>query len=254
MTNQKKILSEQEIKQLSETASLLNQEKYKALFGDISGIIRKIIDAMRINIILNEKKDYDFIDFEKIPTSWGNDFLAPLIEYIRTKLVIELYYHPFYEDKPYFIHVHPYLLKEYRYRWYLIGLNDQKKELRTYGLDRIWEIKEIDKPYIPMNFNPKEYFKNTIGVISPIGPPPNIKIEVKKPQAQYLITQPLHSSQSIDSEDEEKVIFSYYLHPTYEFKNILMGLGSDVRVIEPEKLRDEIIKELKNTMDGYMEK
>ena len=251
MSKHKLSLNEQELKDLSDAVSLLNQPKYKEAFSDLSGIIGKITDAVQLLEVGG--KQYDFIDFEKVPESWGHDFLSPLIESIRDKKVIEIYYQPFYEDKPYFIHVHPYLLKEYRYRWYLIGLNDQKKELRTYGLDRIWEIKVLNKLHIPMNFNAKEYFKNTVGVISPTGSPLIIKIEVKKPQAQYLITQPLHSSQSIDYEDDDRIIFTYRVHPTYEFKVLLLGLGGDVKVLEPEILKAEIIKELKEALGGYGE-
>jgi predicted DNA-binding transcriptional regulator YafY len=249
MTKNKLSLNERELKDFSDAVTLLNQPRYKEVFSDLSGIIGKITDAVQLLEVGG--KQYDFIDFEKVPESWGNDFLSPLIESIRDRKVIEIYYQPFYEDKPYFIHVHPYLLKEYHHRWYLIGLNDQKKELRTYGLDRIWEIKALNKLYIPMNFNAKEYFKNTVGVISPTGTPQKIKIEVKKPQAQYLITQALHSSQSIDYEDDDRIIFTYRVHSTYEFKVLLLGLGSDVKVLEPETLKDEIIKELKEALGGY---
>jgi len=251
MSKHKLSLSGQELKALSDAVSLLSHPRYKEVFSDVSGIIAKIKDAVQLLEVGG--KQYDFIDIEKVPESWGHDFLSPLIESIRDRKVIEIYYQPFYEDKPYFIHVHPYLLKEYRHRWYLIGLNDQKKELRTYGLDRIWEIKILNKLYIPMNFNAKEYFKNTVGVISPTGSPQIIKIEVKKPQAQYLITQPLHSSQSIDYEDDDRIIFTHRVHPTYEYKVLLLSLGSDVKVLEPESLKVEIIKELKDALVGYGE-
>jgi predicted DNA-binding transcriptional regulator YafY len=246
------ILNEKEMKLLRDISLLFRESRFRETFGDLGGIIKKILVMSHFNSGEIGKTDFDFIDFEKIPDSWGNNFLGPLINYIRNKQTIEIYYHPFYEDKPYFIHVHPYLLKEYRFRWYLIGLNDQKKELRTYGLDRIWEIKKIDKPFIPMNFNAGEYFKNSYGIISPTGIPPRIKIEVKKPQAQYLITQPLHQSQNIELEDENKVLFTFHLHPTYEFKSMLMGLGSDAKIIEPISLKEEILRELNATLGNYL--
>jgi predicted DNA-binding transcriptional regulator YafY len=244
-------LTDQEIKDFSDAISLITQSRYKEFFPDLGGIIRKIKEMAHINLLNKDENQYDFVDFEKVPESWGSDFLYPLIESIRNKQVIEIYYQPFYEDKPYFTHVHPYLLKEFHYRWYLIGLHDQKKELRTYGLDRIWEIKVIHKKYIPLNFSPKEYFKNTVGVISPTGKPQKIRIEVKKPQAQYLITQSLHVSQNIDFEDESRIIFTYHIHPTYEFKVMILGLGNDVKVLEPETFRNEIIEEMKGALAGY---
>lgn len=236
---------------LNDVITSLNSLIDKDISDDIKGIVQKLGDTIKIGRLIGEGNESDFIDFEKVPEIWGSNFLQVLIEGIRTKKVLEIYYQPFYEDKPYFIRVHPYLLKEFHYRWYLIGLNETKRELRTYGLDRIWEIRETDFSYIPKNFSSKEYFKNTVGIISPAGEPPRIRIKVLKPQAHYLITQPLHPSQSIESENEENIVFNYRVHPTYEFKALLLGLGSDVKVIEPLSLQNQIIAELKQAIDGY---
>jgi predicted DNA-binding transcriptional regulator YafY len=193
----------------------------------------------------------DFIDFERTPRVLGSEFLKPLIEAIKNEQVLEIYYRPFYEDKPNIVNIHPYLLKEFKYRWYLIGLSDNMKELRTYALDRFIEIKIIDRKFIPKAFNASEYFKNTVGVISPLGEPPIVKIEVIKPQAQYLVTQPLHESQFIDEEDDEKIVFAYHVHPTYELISLILGMGSEVRVLEPASLVDKIKKQLKEAISRY---
>ncbi len=229
----------------------LNELKDKDISNDIKGIVQKLAGTISVSSLLGTGTDSDFIDFEHVPEIWGSEFLPPLIEGIRNRKVLEIYYQPFYEEKPYFIRVHPYLLKEFNSRWYLIGLNEAKKELRTYGLDRIWEIKESNLPYIGKNFSSIEYFKNSVGIISPSGEPPRIRIEVLKPQAHYLITQPLHPSQSIDSETDNSIVFNYRVHPTYEFKTLLLGLGSDLKVHEPSSLRTEIIRELTDALEGY---
>jgi len=236
---------------IDDLISRLKELKDKDISNDIKGIVQKLADTINVSSLLGTEKESDFIDFEHVPEIWGSEFLTPLIEGIRNRKVLEIYYQPFYEEKPYFIRVHPYLLKEYNSRWYLIGLNEAKKELRTYGLDRIWEIKETNLPFIAKNFSSREYFKNTVGIISPSGEPPRIRIEILKPQAHYLITQPLHPSQSIDSETGQSIVFNYRVHPTYEFKTLLLGLGSDLKVLEPSSLRTEIIRELREALDGY---
>jgi predicted DNA-binding transcriptional regulator YafY len=239
---------------IDEIIIFLNSLKNKNISEDIKGLVQKLGDTIQISRLISEKSnEIDFIDFEKVPETWGSDFLPSLIKAIQNKTVVEIYYHPFYEDKPYFIRVHPYLLKEYLHRWYLIGLSETKMELRTFGLDRILELKETSLPYISRTFNAKEYFRHTIGVISPSGPPPKIRIEVLKPQAQYLITQPFHPSQSIESEDPSSITFNYRIHPTYEFKVLLLGLGSDLKILEPLNLRNEILKELKGAIKRYEE-
>ncbi len=101
----------------------------------------------------------------------------------------------------------------------------------------IWK-KLILQPSGLLNSSASDYFKYAIGIISPPGAPSLIKLAVQKTQAQYLITQPWHDSQNIESEDEERVIFSFRLHPTYEFKSLVLSLGKDGEVLEPLSLRD----------------
>lgn len=226
---------------------LKNHKNFKGL----KAMIQKLVDTLQIRDSSENLESPDFVYSENSPEFGGSKFLEPLIKAIQTQRVVRLYYHPFYEDKPYFTLIHPYLIKEYKGRWYLIGLNDTKKELRTYGLDRIWEVVETTDNYLPKTFSAAEYFKNTVGVISPLGNPPEIQIEVSKHQAQYLITQPLHSSQYIETENDEFVIFNYKLHPTYEFKAMILAMGKDARVLKPDGFKREILRELNEAILAY---
>ncbi len=220
-------------------------------FQGLKAMIQKLVDTLQIRNSSENLESPDFVYSELTPGFGGSKFLSPLIEAIQKKRVVRLYYHPFYEDKPYFTLIHPYLIKEYKGRWYLIGLNDTKKELRTYGLDRIWEMNETADSFIPKTFSAAEYFKNTVGVISPLGEPPEIQIEVSKHQAQYLITQPLHTSQYIETENDEFVIFNYKLHPTYEFKAMILSMGKDAKVLKPEPFKREVLHELNEAILAY---
>lgn len=236
---------------IDQLISDLNNLINKPVAENIKAIILKLSETIRIGRMLADEIQHDWIEFDNIPASPGIEFIPSIIDGIRKEKVIELYYQPFYEDKPYFIRVHPYLLKEYRYRWYLIGLNDLKSEIRTYGLDRMLEVRDTSIPYIKKNFKTTDYFKNTVGIISPAGEPPRIRIQVLKPQAHYLITQPIHPSQSIEYEDDMRIIYNYRVHPTYEFKTLILGLGSDAKVLEPASFRNEMIRELDSALKAY---
>lgn len=197
-------------------------------------------------------RDRDFISFRKAPEIKGTQYLDPIIQAIENQEVLRLYYLPFYEDKPYFNEVHPYLLKEHGFRWYLIGLNEFKGKVRTYALDRIRDLQPATGiVYREAEFDKAQYFRNTLGIIAPQSEPPLIKIAVQKTQAQYLITQPWHDSQNIEAEDENQIVFSFRVHPTYEFKSLLLSLGKDGKVLEPASLREEIRLELNQMLAAY---
>ena len=246
------LYNKEEIERLKEAAALLERYKFSDVFGDISGALQKVIDVIEISAGQQSGENYDFICPEKVPHIKGSEYLATIIQAIKNKRVLRIYYQPFYEDKPYFIEVHPYLLKEHKNRWYMIGLNDFKEQLRTYSLDRIRDIQISDIPYKKQTFSARDYFMNSIGVISPEGDPPKTRIAVQKTQAQYMITQPWHESQNIEEETEDEVIFSFRVHQTYEFISLLLSYGKDVKILEPASLRERIKEELEEMM-GYFE-
>jgi predicted DNA-binding transcriptional regulator YafY len=197
-------------------------------------------------------RDRGFIHFMKIPPIRGTQYLEQIIRAIEEKIVLRIYYHPYYEDKPYFNEVHPYLLKEHGFRWYLVGLSEFRGELRTYALDRIRSLQDAGGiAYREPDFEPASYFKYAIGIIAPRGVPPLIKIAVQKTQAQYLISQPWHESQNIEEENDQQVILSFRVHPTYEFKSLLLALGKDGKILAPARLRKEIAEELRAMADSY---
>jgi predicted DNA-binding transcriptional regulator YafY len=202
--------------------------------------------------LMEKYGEYEFVQFERAAQIGGIQYLEFIIEAILHKKVLNIYYHPFYEDKPYFIDVHPYILKEYKYRWYLLGLNEFKGQIRTYALDRMRDVKISEEiTYIEKEFNAGDYFRNSLGIISPQGQPPLIKIAVQKTQAQYLISQPWHQSQNLLEETADEVIFSYRIHPTYEFRSLLLSLGADAIVLEPKQLRNDILRELHDLTERY---
>lgn len=193
-----------------------------------------------------------YIHFKQAPEIKGTQYIEPIIHAIENRKVLRITYLPFYEDKPYFNEVHPYLLKEHGFRWYLVAWNHFKNHVRTYALDRIRNMEEVDHiEFRAPEFNAAEYFKYAIGIISPPGAPSLIKLSVQKTQAQYLITQPWHDSQNIESEDEDRVIFSFRLHPTYEFKSLVLSLGKDAEVMEPLSLREDLASELQQMISRY---
>ena len=193
-----------------------------------------------------------FIHSKKSPEIKGIQYMDPIVSAIEKRQVLRLYYLPFYEDKPYFNEVHPYLLKEHESRWYMIGLNAFKGKVRTYSLDRIRDLQVASGvEYMPPEFKTEEYFKYAIGIIAPDGIPPLIKLAVQKTQAQYLITRPWHDSQNIEEENEEQVVFSFKVHPTYEFRSQVLSLGKDGNILEPASLREEMKKELTLMLKQY---
>lgn len=68
----------------------------------------------------------------------------------------------------------------------------------------------------------------------------------------YIETCPLHSSQRLVSKTDEYMIFELNLKPTFDFFQELLSYGSDVEVISPQSLREQIIKSIQCLSAMYL--
>ena len=245
-------VNKEEVKALTFAATLLNQFINIEILEDFSGAVQKIVEAINIRRDMHELPDYKFIEFEKMPLLKGNEYIRVLIDAIVNKKVVTLTYRKFNTEHEFIANIHPYLIKEYHNRWYLVGLNDDIKEIRTYGLDRIQKIEVNERViYLIDDFNPDQYFKNTVGIIAPQSEPVNVKLKFNKRQGQYALTLPIHESQELLEETDEHVIIGLTVSLTYELFQMILGWGSDVEVMEPEELRKQVREELEELMKIY---
>tara|TARA_B100001093_G_C26838893_1_gene1019623 strand:- start:394 stop:1404 length:1011 start_codon:yes stop_codon:yes gene_type:complete len=245
-------LTEKDINAIRAASTILNQFKNTSLFGQYEFAIQKILDRA-ISSQKTTSIEQEVIQFESLPTVRGNENLELLLEAIKEKKVVQFQYNNFIKDEKKIRRVHPYLLKEYRNRWYLIGKSELKNKVITFGLDRIFDPIVLQQKYISeSSFSPDNYFKHSLGITVYDQLPNEIIIETNPVLSKYLSSQPIHHSQK-----EIKVlangnhIFSYYLLITYELKMVLMGFGKECKIIAPDLLKKEILNDLKELVDNY---
>jgi predicted DNA-binding transcriptional regulator YafY len=235
-------LNQEEVNALILTRGMLGQFRNADMFENVEGAIQKIVDHMKIREEASTTELSQYIEFENLPGLPGSEFLNPLLNAIRGKQVIKIMYQAFYSDGPKKHIFHPYLLKEYLGRWYIFGYEDYHEELRTYGLERIKSISvENGKTFIPPKAKPKEYFRHIIGVTRfDDTRPEKIRLKFTRHQAPYVLTKPLHESQVVEERTEEYTIISLMVNPSPELEIIILGWHSEVEVLEPEHLRQQI--------------
>ena len=149
--------------------------------------------------------------------------------------------------------VHPYCLKLFKQRWYLLARSEDWKTPRIYSLDRIQELSlSKTKLQVPERFKAEEYFSQYFGIIADKDIKPCfIEIWADSTQAKYFKSLPLHNSQTIKEEDENGTVFQYYLAPTYDFKQEILRYGSGVKVLSPKEFLEEIKTEIENMAQLY---
>lgn len=225
---------------------IANPENFKG--HDLSNWLIDTISVSQLlmhNIALKDR-----ILLENVPS--GLQYLAEILEAMKSSHIISITYQGYWHDQPETQDVHPYCVKLFKQRWYLVAYSSKRKSIRTYALDRICNIKrKATKFEMPANFSPAVFFKNTYGVMMGSEIPRDIKIQVNAFQANYLRSLPLHHSQREIIKNLNYSIFTYHLCPEFDFQMELLSMGDEVEVLEPASLRDAMASIAHNMNEIY---
>lgn len=180
----------------------------------------------------------------------GTKYIQPLFNAIHNERVLSVRYKPF-NNEEFTAIFHPYFLKQYNNRWFVIGLNvDGGLEAGNFALDRILNIEETDLTYQRSNKDWEDYFDEIIGVTHYDKEPETIKLLFHE-GAEYVKTKPLHLTQKLKEEDG-KLEVRIEVIPNFELEKLILSFGNQVEVLEPESLRIKIADKLKEAMSRYL--
>lgn len=228
-------LTSQDLNILQEVTHLLQQFKGFRHFNEVSEMVNKLEDK----IYSEQNQQAPAIDFEKNDLLTGIEWLDVLYKAIVNESAIVLSYQSFKARAASEIIFYPYLLKEYRNRWFILGMKKQQKEILTLALDRIQQIevspKELYRKH--KDFDASTYFKDIIGVTRNFADKPTlITFFANHLQAPYIKTKPLHHTQLIVEQTKDGVVFSIEVIPNFELERELLGFGEGLKVLSPNSL------------------
>jgi proteasome accessory factor B len=223
--------------------SIEYNRKDKAYYIDEEEIenqsVTRIIDAFSIHHALqvgNKLSPSVFLEKRK---SLGTEHIHGIIHAIQNRFILQFTHQKHWENFSTQRNVNPIAIKESQQRWYLIALDKKDETIKTFGLDRISNLKITDIKFKSIAFNVEKEFRNAFGVEN-YAPTEKVILEFSKQQGNYIKTFPLHDSQRIVEETEDEVILEIFIHTTNDFIMELLKYGSDVKVISPISLQEEI--------------
>lgn len=213
----------------------------------------RMFEALDIFQALNLNQSFaDFIQFDTRKPE-GTEHLSGLLYAIQNRFQIHFRYQKFWSDEVEVRTVEPYLLKEFKKRWYVFAYDLERKEFRTFGLDRLFALHiTTTKFQHPQKINPKEFFKDCFGIVGPGDQhPQDILLKFTEGQGNYIRTMPLHHSQQISEEHQGEMIVRLKLVPTYDFVQELLSHGEFVQVLAPKKLGKQLKTRLQKAARLY---
>ncbi len=212
---------------------------------DKGGVRHWLLNTFAVNNLINESHHLKRrILFEEIPS--GQRFLTAIIEAMRDGVTLMLTYRSFNRANASTFEVHPYCVKVFKQRWYMVAYSPFYGELRIYALDRIEELRQTEHPFeLPADFDAHGYFADGFGIIvNEEYDVERVRVRIGGIQRDYVRTLPLHASQTENEITEESSVFEYRLRPTIDFQQELLiyavNADGEMEVLKPLWLREQM--------------
>lgn len=245
-------LSQNDYELLHEAVDMLRQLEDFNQFSELSDVFGRLQDSLAV--ARSDRRP--IIHFDSVPSLRGLQFLSPLYNHILHGQTLVITYQSFTARQPHKYTVCPYMLKEYRNRWFVFG--GKMPGLQIYGLalDRIISIEVAsDVPYaVNPKFDSEHFFDNLIGVTKNLNSKARrIKFWVSPEQTNYILTKPLHSSQKFLGRNplDGSSTFEIEVVENFEMYSTFLSYGAGIRIISPRDIVAQMRRRMVNCARMY---
>ena len=188
------------------------------------------------------------MDMEHVAGYKGAKFIGDIYDAVRKQQTIIIEYQSFKARQSEALVVYPYLLKEYRNRWFLIG------EKAT---NRVPQVNDKEHPFKKcVDFDPEHFFDDTIGVTKGIHDKARrVVIKIDRQQAPYVESKPFHKSQKVEQRFHDGSIqLSLKVVINNELERLILGYGGHAEVIAPPEFRERVAESVRIAARHYNSK
>lgn len=201
------------------------------------------------------------VEFQNNNELKGLEWFSSLLESCLNHEPLTIVYKPYHSEELTF-YVSPYWLKQYNNRWFLICKDDRYDTNTHLALDRIVSVEA--NPTIRfrrMKESQDAYFRHVIGVTKhPNGQKKAVVLRVQPERIKYIETKPFTDMQTIKQNEDGTydVGFRIEMNTEEPEKNkeliqTIMSFGSDVEVISPVEIRNEVKRNIQILMERYFD-
>lgn len=252
----RKELTEEECNLLCEVLNTIGQ------FDGLDNF--KWLDDFKMGLGLKERRQ--IISFSNNPYLKNSNLLGTLFDNISNGVVIRLSYHTFTDATIRSIVFHPYLLKQYNDRWFLLGADDCDNKILNFALDRIDEVEPLpERTYEQCSEELAERFDDIVGMsLYEDRPVEHILCWVSDASKGYVDTKPIHGSYTPIKGDVEQQLRSEFSRlqggmfftldciKNYELIRELCSYGKDLIVLRSDgTVADDVKKRVSEMMEQY---
>lgn len=243
--------TQNEYEVMQEAVDMLRELEDFDQFAEMSDVVRRLQDKLAIS--KHDRKPV--VHFDRVPDLKGVKLLNPLYNHIIHRQTLRIMYQPFSASKPVEFILCPYLLKEFRNRWFLFGGRADDLLLYNLALDRIVSVEPSEVPYRENpEFDSEHFFDDVIGVTKNLHTRPRkVRFWVSAEQSKYVLTKPLHTTQRLVKSNPEdgSCIFEIEVVINFEMYSVFMSYGAGLKVLSPRCAVEHMKSTLRQAADQY---
>ena len=231
-------LSPQEEDALKIASLTLYQYRNIEIFKHFKEAIDKIYTRLSLSRQPGDPLVDQFVQFERTLGSDGNEWLQPIYHAIANDHPIRFEYDNIYKHEHKTFSIVPYLLKENRNKWYVIGWYEKHATYLTFALDRMSKV-ELEGKLVKKrdDFDPESIFRYSTGIMGGKDQLIDLVIEVKDPISILLEKHPMHHTQQITERLPDGIRVSMQVIDSPELRSQLFSFGRHLTVLQPESMR-----------------
>ncbi|MFN8278203.1 MAG: WYL domain-containing protein [Chitinophagales bacterium] len=230
---------------------ILDQFKELPAIREFEDAIKKIADTVRYN--REQQGEEKIIQFDRPNSYRGIEFMDAIVRAIRERRRIRLIYRRFDDASEKEHVIEPYLVREFRSRFYLIGnaVSAKGDKVLTFAFDRIVDVFLTEKTFDGKKFDAERFYKTVFGITAGQGEAEKIVLSFTPAQGKYVLSQPLHHSQQVVKETKTETRLSLHVAVNTELVMQLLSYGAQVKVLKPASLAERMKREAELLMERY---
>lgn len=239
-----------DMEKMKEVVSVLKQMSGFTYFEEMSEMVARLEN----NLYTSSQQSPNHIQLEGNKLLKGIEHINPLYQAILHQKTLEIDYKSFKASEARKGIYYPYLLKEYRNRWFLIVKAKDGNVLLTLALDRIESFRDMTgETYLVYDgVDLERYYEDAIGVTKTERDRAHkVILHLDKQNAPYVLTKPLHHSQTVLEDDETGVTIRIDVVLNFELEREILGFGESIKVLAPGNLQNRIRRRLENAVAKY---
>ncbi len=227
----------------------LNQLKFFNLSMDLKNIILKIEKELK----KEPRTKKEIVTFQNAYLKINPQHFQTIFEATSHEKVLFLEYKSFKKKPTIEFNFHPFFLKQFNNRWFVIGYREDTKHIDHLGIERIEKVKILNNvQYNTINYiSPEKYSQHLFGVTKDNPKPEKIELLFSTNRAPYFISKPMVEKNSIKTEKTGQVKASFTCIINKELIAELLSFGSDVIVLGPTSLKTRIQDEINLSIRNY---